>query len=111
MSYVPPQLQGPQPPVAPPILNGNDAGEAAAAQPENQNGEAAAPEPPIAPLVVDEEVIDRAKLKSVVWKHFKKIKVNNVWKAKLAIIMHEYPLSMVDHLYFKRFVCSLQPHV
>ncbi|CAN1222014.1 Putative AC transposase [Linum grandiflorum] len=23
--------------------------------------------------------------------------------------MHEYPLSMVDHLYFKRFVCSLQP--
>ncbi|CAN0858574.1 Zinc finger BED domain-containing protein DAYSLEEPER [Linum grandiflorum] len=22
--------------------------------------------------------------------------------------MHEYPLSMVDHLYFKRFVCSLQ---
>ncbi|CAN0918930.1 Zinc finger BED domain-containing protein RICESLEEPER 2 [Linum grandiflorum] len=141
----------------------------------DQNGEAAAPEPPIAPLVVDEEVIDRAKLKSVVWKHFKKIKVNNVWKAKcnycgkllggdscngtshlknhtsnclhrkiyegsqkilgpnylakgkkdllasafdasfsrkelaVAIIMHEYPLLMVDHLYFKRFVCSLQP--
>ncbi|CAN0826474.1 Putative AC9 transposase [Linum grandiflorum] len=23
--------------------------------------------------------------------------------------MHEYPLSMVDHLYFKRFVSSLQP--
>ena len=23
--------------------------------------------------------------------------------------MHEYPLSIVDHLYFKRFVCSLQP--
>ncbi|CAN0847646.1 Zinc finger BED domain-containing protein RICESLEEPER 2 [Linum grandiflorum] len=23
--------------------------------------------------------------------------------------MHEYPLLMVDHLYFKRFVCSLQP--
>ncbi|CAN0916073.1 hypothetical protein LINGRAHAP2_LOCUS29510 [Linum grandiflorum] len=78
MSDVPPQLQGPQPPVAPPILNGNDVGEAAAAQPENQNGEAAAPEPPIAPLVVDEEVIDRAKLKSVVWKHFKKIKVQCV---------------------------------
>ncbi|CAN0903863.1 Zinc finger BED domain-containing protein DAYSLEEPER [Linum grandiflorum] len=25
------------------------------------------------------------------------------------IIMHEYPLSMVDHLYFNRFVRSLQP--
>ncbi|CAN1125876.1 Putative AC9 transposase [Linum perenne] len=25
------------------------------------------------------------------------------------IIMHEYPLDMVDHLYFKRFCCSLQP--
>ncbi|CAN0873787.1 Putative AC transposase [Linum grandiflorum] len=23
--------------------------------------------------------------------------------------MHEYTLSMVDHLYFKRFVCSLEP--
>ncbi|CAI0399391.1 unnamed protein product, partial [Linum tenue] len=119
--------------------------------------------------------IDTAKLKSLVWKHFKKIKVKNLWKAKcnycgkllggdssngtshlkshtssclhrkihegsqkilgpnylakgrkdllasafdasaskkelaVAIIMHEYPLSMVDHLYFKRFVCSLQP--
>ncbi|CAN0912209.1 hypothetical protein LINGRAHAP2_LOCUS27252 [Linum grandiflorum] len=21
--------------------------------------------------------------------------------------MHEYPLSMVDHLYFKQFICSL----
>ncbi|CAN0873783.1 hypothetical protein LINGRAHAP2_LOCUS10469, partial [Linum grandiflorum] len=31
---------------------------------------------------IDEEVIDRAKLKSLVWKHFKKIKVNIVWKAK-----------------------------
>ncbi|CAL1356356.1 unnamed protein product [Linum trigynum] len=27
----------------------------------------------------------------------------------VALVMHEYPLSMVDHLYFKRFVCSLQP--
>ncbi|CAN0839293.1 Zinc finger BED domain-containing protein DAYSLEEPER [Linum grandiflorum] len=27
----------------------------------------------------------------------------------IAIVMHEYPLSMVDHLYFKRFICSLQP--
>ncbi|CAN0885251.1 Putative AC transposase [Linum grandiflorum] len=27
----------------------------------------------------------------------------------IAITMHEYPLSIVDHLYFKRFVCSLQP--
>ncbi|CAN0885685.1 hypothetical protein LINGRAHAP2_LOCUS15188 [Linum grandiflorum] len=26
-----------------------------------------------------------------------------------AIIMHEYPISMVDHLYFKRVMCSLQP--
>ncbi|CAN0930109.1 Putative AC transposase [Linum grandiflorum] len=159
------------------IENGNDAGEAAAQlQNLNANGEAAvAPKPPNAPLSIDEEVIDRAKLKSLVWKHFKKIKVNNVWKAKcnycgkllegdssngtshlinrtssclrrkihegsqkvfgpnylaegktnlldsafdasfskkelaVAIIMHEYPLLMVDHLYFKQFVCSLQP--
>ncbi|CAN0915353.1 Putative AC transposase [Linum grandiflorum] len=27
----------------------------------------------------------------------------------IMILMHEYPLSMVDHLYFKRFCCSLQP--
>ncbi|CAI0465468.1 unnamed protein product, partial [Linum tenue] len=27
----------------------------------------------------------------------------------IAITIHDYPLSMVDHLYFKRFVCSLQP--
>ena len=27
----------------------------------------------------------------------------------IPITMHEYPLSIVDHLYFKRFVCSLQP--
>ncbi|CAN0847290.1 Putative AC transposase [Linum grandiflorum] len=139
-----------------------------------QNGEAI-PQPPNAPLAFDEEVIDRSKLTSLVWKHFKKIKVNNVWKAKcnycgkllgedssngtshlkihasnclhrkihegsqkilrpnysakgkkdlfasafdasfskkelaVAIIMHESPLLMVDHLYFKRFVCSLQP--
>ncbi|CAN1223761.1 Putative AC9 transposase, partial [Linum grandiflorum] len=25
----------------------------------------------------------------------------------IAIVMHEYPLSMVDHLYFKQFICSL----
>ncbi|CAN0903363.1 Putative AC transposase [Linum grandiflorum] len=27
----------------------------------------------------------------------------------IMILMHEYPLSMVDHLYFKRFCCTLQP--
>ncbi|CAN0920340.1 Putative AC9 transposase, partial [Linum grandiflorum] len=27
----------------------------------------------------------------------------------IAMVMHGYPLSIVDHLYFKRFVCSLQP--
>ncbi|CAN0840835.1 Putative AC transposase [Linum grandiflorum] len=27
----------------------------------------------------------------------------------IMILMHEYPLSIVDHLYFKRFCCSLQP--
>ena len=27
----------------------------------------------------------------------------------MAVVMHEYPLSMVEHLYFKRFVTSLQP--
>ncbi|CAN0862132.1 Putative AC transposase [Linum grandiflorum] len=27
----------------------------------------------------------------------------------IALVMHEYPLSIVDHLYFRRFVCSLQP--
>ncbi|CAN0893070.1 Putative AC9 transposase, partial [Linum grandiflorum] len=27
----------------------------------------------------------------------------------IAMVMHEYPLSIVDHLYFKRFMCSLQP--
>ena len=26
-----------------------------------------------------------------------------------AIIMHEYPLSIVDHAYFRRFLSSLQP--
>ncbi|CAN0837308.1 Putative AC transposase [Linum grandiflorum] len=111
MSDVPPRVQGPQPPVEPAIVNGNDGGEGVVDQPlvANVDGEAAPQPPPNAPLVIDEEVIDRAKLKSLVWKHFKKIKVNNVWKAKSAIIMHEYPLSMVDHLYFKRFVCSLQP--
>ncbi|CAI0465288.1 unnamed protein product [Linum tenue] len=173
MSDVPRQNQGPQQPIAPAIVNGNHAGEVAAAV-QPQNGEAA-PQPPPAPLVIDEEVIDVAKLKRLVWKHFKKIKVNNMRKAKcnncgkllggyssngtshlknhtssclhrkihegsqnilgpnymakgrkdllasafdastykneldVAILMHEYPLSMVDHLYFKRFVCSLQP--
>ncbi|CAN0872663.1 Putative AC transposase [Linum grandiflorum] len=36
---------------------------------------------------------------------------NEVSRKELAImmLMHEYPLSMVDHLYFKRFVCTLQP--
>ncbi|CAN0880531.1 Putative AC transposase, partial [Linum grandiflorum] len=27
----------------------------------------------------------------------------------IAMVIHEYPLSIMDHLYFKRFVCSLQP--
>ncbi|CAN0881164.1 Putative AC transposase [Linum grandiflorum] len=27
----------------------------------------------------------------------------------IMILMHEYPLSIVDHLYFKRLCCSLQP--
>ncbi|CAN1220698.1 Putative AC9 transposase [Linum grandiflorum] len=87
MSDIPPLVQGPQAPVAAVIGNANDAGNGvvAAAPAENgqpQNGEAAVPQPPNAPLAIDEEVIDRAKLKSLVWKHFKKIKVNNVWKAK-----------------------------
>ncbi|CAN1223160.1 Putative AC transposase [Linum grandiflorum] len=84
MSDVPPRVQGPQPPVEPAIVNGNDGGEGAVDQPlaANVDGEAAPQPPPNAPLVIDEEVIDRAKLKSLVWKHFKKIKVNNVWKAK-----------------------------
>ncbi|CAN0920784.1 hypothetical protein LINGRAHAP2_LOCUS32247, partial [Linum grandiflorum] len=88
MSDVRPLVQGPQAPAAAVIGNANDAGNgaaAAAAQAENgqpQNGEAAVPQPPNAPIAIDEEVIDRAKLKSLVWKHFKKIKVNNVWKAK-----------------------------
>ena len=36
---------------------------------------------------------------------------SDVCKRELAaaILVHEYPLSMVDHLYFKRFICSLQP--
>ncbi|CAN0920337.1 Zinc finger BED domain-containing protein RICESLEEPER 2 [Linum grandiflorum] len=115
MSDVPPLVQGPQALVAAIIGNANDAGNGAvaAAQAENgqpQNGEATVPQPPNAPLEIDEEVIDRAKLKSLVWKHFKKIKVNNVWEAKSAIIMHEYPLSMVDHLYFKWFIYVPSPH-
>ncbi|CAN0903862.1 Zinc finger BED domain-containing protein RICESLEEPER 1 [Linum grandiflorum] len=176
MSNVPPQVQGPQLLVELAIVNGNDGGEGAVTQSldANHNGEAA-PQPPNAPFIIDEEVIDRAKLKKLVWKHFKMIKVNNVWKAKCnycgkqlggdysngtsylknhasnrlhrkihegsqnmlgpnywakgkldlfasafdasfskkelaaPIIMHEYPLSMVDHLYFNRFVRSLQP--
>ena len=27
----------------------------------------------------------------------------------IALVMHEYPLSIIDHLYFRRFLCSLQP--
>ncbi|CAN1126606.1 Zinc finger BED domain-containing protein RICESLEEPER 2, partial [Linum perenne] len=27
----------------------------------------------------------------------------------LMMLMHDYPLNMVHHLYFKRFCCSLQP--
>ncbi|CAN1246756.1 Putative AC transposase [Linum grandiflorum] len=27
----------------------------------------------------------------------------------IMIVVHEYPLSIVDHLYFKRFCCSLNP--
>ena len=36
---------------------------------------------------------------------------NEVCKNELCImiLMHEYPLSMVDHLYFKRFCCTLNP--
>ncbi|CAN0846151.1 Putative AC transposase [Linum grandiflorum] len=30
-------------------------------------------------------------------------------KLSIMILMHEYPLSIVDHLYFKRFCCTLQP--
>ncbi|CAL1406148.1 unnamed protein product [Linum trigynum] len=124
---------------------------------------------------VVEEILDVGKLKSVVWLHYTKVRINGIVKAKcnyckkqlggesnngtthlknhtkicvqkkirdgsqkilgphylakgnqdlvatsfnsdfskrelaIAITMHEYPLSMVDHLYFKRFVCSLQP--
>ncbi|CAI0386138.1 unnamed protein product [Linum tenue] len=124
---------------------------------------------------VVEELLDVGKLKSVVWQHYTKVRINEIVKAKcnyckkqlggesnngtthlknhtkicvqkkirdgsqkilgphylakgkqdlvatafnsdfskrelaIAITMHEYPLSMVDHLYFKRFVCSLQP--
>ncbi|CAI0399392.1 unnamed protein product [Linum tenue] len=113
MSDVPPSVQGPQPQVlvAPAVVNGNGGGEAVVVAAQPHNGEAAPnPQPPNAPLIIDEEVIDRAKLKSLVWKHFKKIKVNNLWKAKLAILMQEYPLSMVDHLYFKRFIYVPAPH-
>ncbi|CAL1375441.1 unnamed protein product [Linum trigynum] len=124
---------------------------------------------------VVEEILDVGKLKSAVWLHYTKVRINGIVKAKcnyckkklggesnngtthlknhtkicvqkkirdgsqkilgrhylakgnqdlvatafnsdfskrelaIAITMHEYPLSMVDHLYFKRFVCSLQP--
>ncbi|CAI0432278.1 unnamed protein product [Linum tenue] len=123
----------------------------------------------------EEEVIRLGRLKSIVWKHFTKIRVKGVIKAKcyyckkmlggesgngtshlkshvrtcmqrriqegkqkvlgpnfvakgkremvasqfddevsrnelaIAIVMHEYPLSLVEDLYFKRFVCSLPP--
>ncbi|CAN1239791.1 Putative AC transposase [Linum grandiflorum] len=30
-------------------------------------------------------------------------------KLCIMIVVHEYPLSIVDHLYFKRFCCSLNP--
>ncbi|CAI0409414.1 unnamed protein product [Linum tenue] len=122
-----------------------------------------------------EELLDVGKLKSAVWLHYTKVRINGIVKAKcnyckkqlggesnngtthlknhtkicvqkkirdgsqkilgphylakgnqelvatafnsdfskrelaIAITMHEYPLSMVDHLYFKGFVCSLQP--
>ncbi|CAL1413299.1 unnamed protein product [Linum trigynum] len=153
------------PVLAPAIDNNNNSGEAvpAVVAPTNQhNGNV-------------EEVIDLGKLKSHVWAHYTKIRLNGAVKAKcnyckkllvgesnngtthlknhtricvqkkirdgsqkilgphylaqgkqdlvatafnadfskrelaIAITMHEYPLSIVEHLYFKRFVCSLQP--
>ncbi|CAN0858576.1 hypothetical protein LINGRAHAP2_LOCUS7331 [Linum grandiflorum] len=72
MFDVPLLVQGPQAPVVAVIGgNANDVGEGAvaAAQAENgqpQNGEVVIPQPPNAPLAIDEEVIDRAKLKSLV---------------------------------------------
>ncbi|CAN1223158.1 Putative AC transposase [Linum grandiflorum] len=108
MSDVPPRVQGPQPPVEPAIVNGNDGGEGAVDQPlaANVDGEAAPQPPPNAPLVIDEEVIDRAKLKSLVWKHFKKIKVNNVWKAKSHYIDNSWTLR--SHML--RFIYVPAPH-
>ncbi|CAN1220686.1 Putative AC transposase [Linum grandiflorum] len=111
MSDIPPLVQGPQAPVAAVIGNANDAGNGvvAAAPAENgqpQNGEAAVPQPPNAPLAIDEEVIDRAKLKSLVWKHFKKIKVNNVWKAKSHYIDNSWMLR--SHML--RFIDVPAPH-
>ncbi|CAI0547472.1 unnamed protein product [Linum tenue] len=109
MSDVPPSVQGPQPqvPVAPAVVNGNGGGEAVVVAAQPHNGEAApAPQPPNAPLIIDEEVIDRAKLKSLVWKHFKKIKVNNLWKAKSHYIDNSW--SLRSHML--RFIYVPAPH-
>ncbi|CAN1245146.1 hypothetical protein LINGRAPRIM_LOCUS2908 [Linum grandiflorum] len=110
MSHVPPLVQGPQAPIAAVIGNANDAGDGvvATAQAKNgqpQNGEAI-PQPPNTPLAINEEVIDRAKLKSLVWKHFKKIKVNNVWKAKSHYIDNSWTLR--SHML--RFIYVPAPH-
>ncbi|CAN1156042.1 Putative AC transposase [Linum perenne] len=125
--------------------------------------------------MVTEEDVENARLTSLVWQHFKRVRVCGILKAKcnycnkllggtsnhgtsnlkahtsscfqkriqdrsqkilganimskgkkdmiatsfdasvarknlaIAIVMHEYPLSIVDHLYFKNFVFSLQP--
>ncbi|CAN1156043.1 Putative AC transposase [Linum perenne] len=127
--------------------------------------------------MVTEEDVENARLTSLVWQHFKRVRVCGILKAKcnycnkllggtsnhgtsnlkahtsscfqkriqdrsqkilganimskgkkdmiatsfdasvarknlaIAIVMHEYPLSIVDHLYFKNFVFSLQPLV
>ncbi|KAL8147056.1 hypothetical protein AgCh_004687 [Apium graveolens] len=81
--------------------------------------------------ITDDEQVDKElrKGKSDAWNHFDKVRIDGLVKAvyhpelasysfshdgaknELAkmIIMHEYPLSIVDHIGFKRYSSYLQP--
>ncbi|KAF7827285.1 zinc finger BED domain-containing protein RICESLEEPER 2-like [Senna tora] len=73
-----------------------------------------------------EKVVGHKRKSSVVWNHFKKVKINGEEKAECnycskkltaksrkdlacMIVAHEYPLSIVDHLWFRSYSESLQP--
>ncbi|KAH7847124.1 hypothetical protein Vadar_022167 [Vaccinium darrowii] len=56
-----------------------------------------------------------ARLRSKYWKHYNRVKIMGVFKAVCkkalasVVIMHEYPLSIVEHVGFRRYSHALQP--